>query len=194
MKPQYDYYEAIRKQRGISNYKVSKDTGIAQETLSSWKNGKYYPKEPKIQVLANYFEVPALYFYEGQLSKVGSPVYDVAAGSGRINTDYPAEYLNEKLEEGYSYVRIYGDSMLPNIKDGDIVKVHHQTETNPSDYTVVKVDGESSTVKHVEIVSDGVWLRADNKEVFPDKFFTIQEVMTLPVTIIGKAVEVRREL
>ena len=76
--------------------------------------------------------------------------------------------------------------------DGDKVKVKHQTETSPFDYTVVKVDGDHCTVKHVEIVDNGVWLRADNKAVYKDKFYTTQEVITLPISIIGKVVEMRR--
>lgn len=172
---------------GLSLSEFARQTGVNKATLSRWFSEDKVPRLDMLEKIATRYNIPLDYFTD-------EPVYDVAAGSGRINSDYPSEYLSEKLEDGYSYVRIHGDSMLPNIKDGDIVKVHHQTETKESDFTVVKVDGESATVKHVEIVSDGVWLRADNKEVFPDKFFTIQEVMTLPVTIIGKAVEVRREL
>lgn len=124
------------------------------------------------------------------------PVYDVAAGPGCVNGDYTDNYVNTEEEEmnEYTWCEVHGDSMLPTLMSGDLVKVHIQTETDPHDLTVIKVDGESATIKHVEIVSDGIWLRADNKEVFPDKFYTVQEVLTLPITIIGKAVEFKRAL
>ena len=84
--------------------------------------------------------------------------------------------------------------MLPVIRDGDIAKVQMQTEVSPHDYAVVKVDGEHATIKHIQITDKGVWLKAENKDVYEDRFFSVQEVMTLPVTIIGKVIEIRRLL
>jgi len=120
-------------------------------------------------------------------------VFDVAAGNGRIN-DYPLEFISEGISDTQELIKICGDSMFPDLHDGDICVVEKSPETAKTDYTVVKVDGESATVKFVEVADNGVWLRAVNKEVYEDKFFTIQEVMTLPVTIIGKVVEIRRKL
>jgi transcriptional regulator with XRE-family HTH domain len=53
----YARYEELLKEKGVTNYKVAKDTGIAQATLSDWKNGKSTPKNDKLQILADYFDV-----------------------------------------------------------------------------------------------------------------------------------------
>lgn len=45
-------------------YQVSKDTGIATATLSSWKKGEYTPKLDKLKILADYFGVSIEYFIE----------------------------------------------------------------------------------------------------------------------------------
>ena len=82
--------------------------------------------------------------------------------------------------------------MYPVIQDGDMVKVHHQTETSPHDISIVKINGDEATCKYVEIVKDGIWLRAENKSVFEDRFYSIQEVLTLPISIIGKVTELKR--
>lgn len=50
--------------RGITSYKVAKETGISQVTLSDWKNGRSVPKVDKLQKIANYFEVPITYFLD----------------------------------------------------------------------------------------------------------------------------------
>ena len=97
-------------------------------------------------------------------------------------------------EDGFSWCSVCGDSMLPELHDGDRIKVQHQTETTPHDLTVVQINGEDCTVKYVRITENGVWLTASNKDVFEDKFFSIQEIMALPVTILGKVVELRRAL
>ena len=81
--------------------------------------------------------------------------------------------------------------MFPSLHDGDLVKVHHITgNISPRDFAIVKINGDESTCKHIEITNDGIWLRAENKEVYEDRFFSVQEVLTLPVTIIGVATEI----
>ena len=35
----YSIFEQLLQKNGVSAYKVSKDTGISQVTLSNWKNG-----------------------------------------------------------------------------------------------------------------------------------------------------------
>lgn len=199
----YERVEQLLLEKGVNIADVSRSTGIGKSTFSGWKNGKYQPKSDKRQKVADYFGV-SLAYLDGQTDDRGSsessepvvPVYDVAAGPGCVNGDYADKYVNAEEEEmnEYTWCEVHGDSMMPTLMSGDVVKVHIQTETDPHDLTVIKVDGESATIKHVEIVSDGIWLRADNKEVFPDKFYTVQEVLTLPITIIGKAVEFKRAL
>ena len=58
----YDKFEQLLQERGVTAYKVAKETGVATATLSSWKNGEYVPKVDKLQILADYFGVPVEYF------------------------------------------------------------------------------------------------------------------------------------
>lgn len=53
----YDVFEKLLKEKGITPYRVSMDTGISQATLSDWKNGKSKPKADKLKILADYFGV-----------------------------------------------------------------------------------------------------------------------------------------
>lgn len=57
----YEIFEHLMKERGITAYRVSKDTGISQATLSDWKKGRCVPKSNKIQILADYFNVSVDY-------------------------------------------------------------------------------------------------------------------------------------
>ena len=209
----YEVFECLLREKGVKAYDVAKATGIASSTLTDWKKGRSTPKADKLQKIADYFEVPIDCFtsYTGQLElfpgetfapkrskrleeyhKKLTPVYDVAAGEGRTNGTYATEYEDLESKEGEAWATVHGDSMLPEMRDGDKIRIQYTTEVSKTDFAVVKVDGESSTVKQVEIADNGVWIRALNKDVYEDHFFTIHEVMTLPVTIIGKVVEVRR--
>ena len=202
----YEKVERLMNEKGVKVSDVAKATGISSSVFTDWKKGRYTPKADKLYALAQYFDVPMEYFFdetdrlEYYYAKIqenlnnylkGKPLYRASAGQGAYNDAYSDETI-ETDDDGCEYATVIGESMMPELRDGDIVKILRQTETTPRDFTLVKVDGEHATIKFVEIVSDGVWLRALNKEVFEDRFYTIQEVMTLPITIIGKVVELRR--
>lgn len=187
----------ILRERGISTTEFAKGTGISKSTVSEWCNGKYTPRSDKLLKASEYLGVPIDYLLEtdAKVEESNKPVralFELAAGQGCINGSYPTEFTEDEDEEDASWCVINGDSMSPELKDGDQVLVKHMTETRPQDMTVIKVDGESSTVKFVEITNTGVWIRALNKNVFEDKFYTVLDVLTLPIKIIGKVVEVRR--
>lgn len=40
---------------GVSMYQVSKETGIAQSTISRWKNQNSIPSLKTVKISANYF-------------------------------------------------------------------------------------------------------------------------------------------
>lgn len=60
----YQRYEELLKKTGKTSYQVSKDTKIAQSTISDWKNGISKPKVDKLFVLSKYFGVSMEYFLE----------------------------------------------------------------------------------------------------------------------------------
>lgn len=56
--PLYEKYATLRDEKGVTDYWVAKETGIATATLSSWKQGIYTPKLDKIVLIANVLDVP----------------------------------------------------------------------------------------------------------------------------------------
>jgi len=53
----YDKFRQIIQKKGLTPYRVSKDTGIPNSTLSDWKSGRSKPKADKLLKIANYLEV-----------------------------------------------------------------------------------------------------------------------------------------
>lgn len=53
----YKKFEELLKKKGVSVYRVSKETGVPTSTLSDWKKGRSRPKVDKLKKLAEYFEV-----------------------------------------------------------------------------------------------------------------------------------------
>ena len=60
----YEVYAELRDKKGVSDYRVSQETGITKSTFSDWKSGRSNPKIEKIKKIADYFGVPIGYFYE----------------------------------------------------------------------------------------------------------------------------------
>ena len=53
----YERYVELRNQKGVSDYRVAKDTGIPKSTFSDWKSGRSKPKIAKLKILAGYLDV-----------------------------------------------------------------------------------------------------------------------------------------
>ena len=61
----YEKYLKLRDKKGVTDYRVSIETGITKSTFTDWKNGRSKPKFEKLLILANYFGVPVTYFVGG---------------------------------------------------------------------------------------------------------------------------------
>ena len=57
----YERYVELRDKKGVTDYRVSEDTGISRSTFTDWKNGRSAPKVEKMLLLAKYFDVPIEY-------------------------------------------------------------------------------------------------------------------------------------
>lgn len=74
--------------------------------------------------------------------------------------------------------------------EGDVVVVRKQPDVNHNDIAIVLVNGEEATIKRVLKSEAGIML-APNNPAFETKFYSNQEIADLPVSILGKVVELR---
>ena len=87
-------------------------------------------------------------------------------------------------------LKIRGDSMTPRIKDGDVVIVRSQPDVDSGQIAIVAVNGDTATCKQIKKHHDGIELIPFNPS-HPTRFFSHEQVTRIPVTIIGKVVELR---
>lgn len=66
----YKIFEELCRNKGVSAYRVSKETGITTATITCWKQGKYEPKSEKLQKLADYFGVSLEYLMTGEEKEI----------------------------------------------------------------------------------------------------------------------------
>ena len=192
----------------LSMSEFARNAGVSKATISRWFSEEKTPRLDMIEKIASAYNVPLDYFIDDSFTEYwkltdagwvektdvqNEPTYEVSAGYGRLNEGYERTSSNT-LNTEHITVRICGDSMYPSLHDGDMVKVIPAKQTDPQDYTVVKINGDEATCKHVEITDTGLWLRGENPDAYTDRFYTVQEVLTLPIQIIGKVVSLERTL
>ena len=148
----YSKFLSIIKNKGISAYKVSKETGVSQATLTSWKNGSYVPKYDKLKKIADYLGVGVLEL-AGEEKGFGEGVPII----GQIACGTPV--LAEENIEGYApacygvkadfCLFAKGDSMInARIYDGDLVFIKKQDMVENGEIAAVLIE-DSATLKRV---------------------------------------------
>lgn len=104
------------------------------------------------------------------------------------------ELPSEMKKQGEFFgLKVRGDSMSPNIKDKDVLIVRKQEDAESGDICVVMVNGNDATVKRIKKDAIGITLIPDNQN-YNNMYYSNSEILSLPVRIIGKVVEIRRSL
>lgn len=53
----YERFSKVLQEKGLTAYKVSKETGVSQGSLSDWKYGRSKPKNESMKKIADYLGV-----------------------------------------------------------------------------------------------------------------------------------------
>ena len=188
--------------RGIDQSDIVSALGITASTVSDWVNGKKYPRVDAMQRLADYLGV--------LLSDLTSDANDKTVKSVRIPVlvtipaGIPIEAIEDVIDweeipvemarggKEYFALQIKGDSMYPRYENADVVIFRKQDTCENGQDCAVMVNGDDATFKRVRISDNGITLQPLNPEYAP-LVYSNEDVMGLPVRIIGVAVELRRK-
>ena len=187
----------------VSRMQLSENLGISYSTVSDWINGNAYPRIDKIEMMANYFGINKSDLveeekYNNEISALKIPVLgNVAAGipitAVEDILDYEEVPISWQSQGEFFALRIKGDSMEPKIDDGDVVIVKQQSDASSGDTVIALVNGGDATCKRLEKTDNGIMLVSTNPK-YPPMFFTKEDIVTKPVVILGKVVELRSKL
>ena len=103
--------------------------------------------------------------------------------------DIPADMArgNKKLFA----LKTKGKSMEPNFIEGDILIFEKTEDCENGQFCAVAVNGDDATFKKVTKTDSGIMLQPLNP-TFETKFYTNDQIDSLPVTIIGVLKQIRR--
>lgn len=194
---------SVREQRNLSQKQVADYLGITSQAYGYYERGERNPGSDNLRKLANYFDVSVDYLLgrdqdQNQINNRYIPLLgSVPAGIPIEAIEDIEEYIDiypRFVKHGELFaLRVQGDSMEPDLRNGDIVIVEKQEFVENGDVAVVRVNGEDVTLKRVKVSTKGLMLIPSNPAYDP-VFFDSDQVATLPVTIIGKVIEIRRRL
>lgn len=199
--------KSARKATGISQKDIAKKLFISQQAYAKYETGAATPNPETLKRIAEIFNVSTDYLLgNNQVSKkqtenpsvVKIPVLgEVAAGFPMFADENIIDYEEIPAEmaknDDYFALKIHGDSMEPRICSGDVVIVRKQSDVDSGDIAIVIVNGDLGTCKKVVKHSSGISLISFNSKYEP-MFYTFDDIKTLPLTIIGKVVELRGKL
>lgn len=198
--------------RGLKQTDLVERTKISKGSLSSYVSGRYAPKQNNIYLLAKALnvnvewlmgaDIPMTYFKEVRSSDhnpaVRIPVLGRVAAGIPINAveeiidweEIPAEMAGS---DEYFGLRIKGDSMSPRIMDGDTVIVRRQDDADTGDIVIAIVNGDDGVCKKLRKTDSGIMLISLNPAYDP-MVFDHSDIDTIPVSIIGRVVELRGKM
>ena len=190
----------LRNNRHITQEELAKALGVSRSTIGMYESGTREPNFETLEAIADYFNVSMGFLIGNDTSaySVKIPVLGrVAAGIPLEAVECVLDYEEipaELARTGEFFgLQIKGDSMSPRILEGDVVIVRKQETCATGDIAIVLVDGADATCKRVVFHESGLSLIGLNPGFAP-RFYTQQEIETLPVQIIGKVVELRGKL
>lgn len=177
---------------------------MTSSTVSDWVNGKKYPRMDKIQKIADYLGI-----LKSDLTEERHNSIDKARGVripvlGRVIAGIPIEAIEEiidyeEISEQMAHtgeffaLQIQGDSMEPQMSEGDVVIVRKQSDIDSGQIGIVLVNGDEATVKKVVKKENGIMLIPFNSDEYDPWFFDEFDIQFKPVKIIGRVVECRKK-
>ena len=96
------------------------------------------------------------------------------------------EYADVRGPERYFYLKVTGDSMAPQINEGDLALVHKQQSADSGDLIVAMVNGGEGTIKRYVRQGAAVILQPFNPEYAP---MVLSEDELDDFHIVGKVVQ-----
>lgn len=204
--------------RNINKKSLNDVANICDKTdvaIHYWENGSREPNAVDIAKLSNYFNVSVddlllkdLRFDNAELIELPSDNVKIPV-LGRIPAGMPLEAIEEEYTTDYEEIprawlrggneffalKLDGDSMEPEYQDKDVVIFRKSPDCESGQDCCVRINGYDATFKRVKKQLNGIMvipLNENNSTGFTTTFYTNEEILNMPVEILGVVKQIRR--
>ena len=187
---------------------LSNASGVNKASISQYLNGSHSPSNISSGKMAKVLNVNPLWlmgFDVPMIEITPAHVAQVIAVKvlGRVAAGIPIDAIEDVINEEeiseelaktgeFFGLRIKGDSMEPDIHDGDTVIIRRQDDAESDEIVIALVNGNDGVCKKLKKYTDSIALVSLNPSYEP-MYFNSEEVAEKPVRIVGKVVELRRK-
>lgn len=202
--------KALRKSKGLTQDELAKRLEISRSTIGMYEKGAREPDFETLTLIADYFNVD-VDFLLGRTNKTTYIPHAAPAAKkgttikilGHVAAGIPIEAIEDVIDEEeipeelaktgeFFGLKINGNSMEPDIHDGDTVIVRKQNDAESDEIVIALVNGNDGVCKRLKKYTDSIALISLNPSYEP-MFFSQEEIDNKPVRIVGKVVELRRK-
>ena len=173
--------------------------------MSGYETGKFEAELGTYEKIAEYFGVTLDFLLGRDTTKNPKAIRIPVLGS--VPAGIPLEAVEDVIDweelpqsmvtggREYFALQVKGDSMWPDYLPGDVVIVRRQPTCLSGEDCVVYVNGYDATLKQVRLdeIDHSLTIIPRNQS-YPPRTFTQEEIQSLPVSIAGVVVELRRKV
>lgn len=174
---------------------LAKALGVSTSAVSAWVMGDRFPRVEAINAICEHFGIKTEELLNIKVSTRIPVLGHVHAGQTTYAIEEILDYVDigslKADPEEYFGLLVEGDSMLPELHDGDLVIVRKQSVLEDGDIGVFSIGDNETTIKQYQQLARHIALMPYNED-YDGLMFSLREVDELPVLILGKVVEARR--
>lgn len=187
---------------------------ITRQTVSLYENGKRGMNQDILFALSDIFNIsintffPPLNFDNGELIDLPSDNVKIPV-LGRIPAGMPFEAIEEQYTTDYEEIprdwlrggneyfalKLDGDSMEPEYQDKDVVIFRKTFDCESGQDCCVRINGYDATFKRVKKQLNGIMiipLNENNSTGFTTTFYTNEDIVNMPIEVLGVVKQIRR--
>lgn len=193
-----EYLKKYKEKMGVSNEYIASQLGVNRSTVTRWLKDDTKVTNPEVIEKLSFIlgvDVESLINSEERYEK---PVLgEVKAGYDLLideNFEGYEQVTQDDYYRGDFFLRVVGDSMSgAHIHDGDLLYVKKCNDVPSGTIAVVLINRCEVTVKKV-VKKEGLLILEPANPSVDVRYYSQEEVESLPVEIIGKALYSRSDL
>ena len=173
---------------GLSNAEFAAEIGVSQATLSRWESGEIKSLNTQTKERINaYLDIDVDQYLLHDLVK---PILGtVKAAYNHMAVENIEDYIvvsPTDAKKGDYFLRVTGDSMIgSHIYPNSLLFIKTVDDVPSNTIAVVLINGDEATIKTVIKKDTALILEASNPNT-KTRYYSQEEVETIPIQIIGK--------